>query len=414
MATNEFLISAPGKVILFGEHAVVYEKAAVAASVGLRTYLWFSTNLLPIIQLNLSDVGVDIALPLDQVPLLETDDSHPSTLEDRFRPLVQSLAPTGQAAALAFLYLFSLLALQYQRAHPDTHRLSGITVIMKSSIPVGAGLGSSASFSTCVAAALLTHFGLIDSTHSQDSLDLINHWTFRAEQMIHGQSSGVDNSITVFGGAKLYRKGVGMTHLAEFTSLRFLLVNTGIPKNTKNMVAGVAALRGQLPLVVDPLLAAIDGISLTFQHLLEAKHQISDSGSDSSPLPALGQNQRIAQLITLNQALLALLGVSHPTLDNLGLLAQRHGLASKLTGGGGGGCALIWIPDGTPPTTVDQLKSDLMEQNYTYYDTDIGCPGVQYLRAPKELNQARDILTTTSSFSGDENLILSSLAWANY
>lgn len=73
----------------------------------------------------------------------------------------------------------------------------------------------------------------------------VNRWAFVAEKVLHGNPSGVDNAVSVFGGALAYtrpgfgRKG-GMEPIYGFKSLRFLLTDTKVPRNTKQLVAGVA------------------------------------------------------------------------------------------------------------------------------------------------------------------------------
>ena len=78
-----------------------------------------------------------------------------------------------------------------------------------------------------------------------DLAEEVNRWAFVAEKVLHGNPSGVDNSVSVFGGALAYtrpgfgRKG-GMEPIYGFKSLRFLLTDTKVPRNTKQLVAGVA------------------------------------------------------------------------------------------------------------------------------------------------------------------------------
>ena len=78
-----------------------------------------------------------------------------------------------------------------------------------SSLPPGAGLGSSAAYSTCLASSLLHHRHLTTVAPQVDKsntatwigkhIDLINRWAFLGEKLIHGNPSGIDNSVSVFG-----------------------------------------------------------------------------------------------------------------------------------------------------------------------------------------------------------------------
>jgi mevalonate kinase len=110
-----------------------------------------------------------------------------------------------ERAALAFLYLYICLV------KPGESR--GLNVCVKSTLPVGAGLGSSASFAVVLATALLIHFGHISvpkqvvdedivqerSKEREESLAAVNRWAYKAEQVIHGNPSGVDNAVASYG-----------------------------------------------------------------------------------------------------------------------------------------------------------------------------------------------------------------------
>lgn len=89
-------------------------------------------------------------------------------------------------------------------------RKQGVKLVGKSDLPIGAGLGSSASFSSCLAAGFLTLFDFIQTPEcsengsnkgiwSKQDLELINKWAYFGEKIIHGNPSGVDNSVATFG-----------------------------------------------------------------------------------------------------------------------------------------------------------------------------------------------------------------------
>lgn len=104
-------------------------------------------------------------------------------------------------AAIALLYLHSYLTTDPVATH-------GYDFCVRSNLPVGAGLGSSASYSVCVATALLKINGhLSRSMDSMAQRDLVNQWAFQAEKVIHGNPSGIDNTVSTFGGAVAFKKG---------------------------------------------------------------------------------------------------------------------------------------------------------------------------------------------------------------
>lgn len=109
-----------------------------------------------------------------------------------------------QAFCYLFIYLSKLNGLK------KVHK--GLELQVDSELPIGSGLGSSASYSACLSAALLIHFGNIPCENgSVNNLDQfrneINDLAFLSEKIIHGNPSGIDNTVCTFGGAVRFRKG---------------------------------------------------------------------------------------------------------------------------------------------------------------------------------------------------------------
>ncbi|KAI0218046.1 hypothetical protein L0F63_006964, partial [Massospora cicadina] len=117
----------------------------------------------------------------------------------------------------------------------------GFKMAVESKLPVGAGLGSSASFSVSVGGALvnLAFPGFMDTTPY--SLELVNRLGYLGEKIAHGNPSGVDNTVSTYGKFVVYHGGK-YTKLNGLASLRMLLINTKVPRNTKKLVADVRAL----------------------------------------------------------------------------------------------------------------------------------------------------------------------------
>ena len=122
-----------------------------------------------------------------------------------------------------------------------------LSVHLVSEMAVGAGLGSSAAFAVCISASLLTHFGVIicDPTccdniagklvPQADQLALINHWAFLIEKIIHGNASGIDNTVSTYGGIIKYCDRE-MSRIACNLQLDVAVVDTQMPRDTKMMV----------------------------------------------------------------------------------------------------------------------------------------------------------------------------------
>jgi mevalonate kinase len=253
-----------------------------------------------------------------------------------------------------------------------------VTLTVSANLPIGAGLGSSAAFSSCVAAALLiahTHVSKFDFPAHE--VDLVDAWSFLAEKVLHGNPSGIDNAVAVRGGAVAFTRAVngkqgGLAGIRGFDSIRLLLTNTRVPRDTKSLVAGVSAKKVAEPEVVDPILDDIQAISDEARALLDG----------STPAARDVFLSRIAQLMHSNHAHLRTLGVSHPSLEAVvaATAAEPYGLTTKLTGAGGGGCAVTLVPDTFPAETLDKLLADLRALGAEPHITTLGGPGLGVFR----------------------------------
>ncbi|KAH7058203.1 mevalonate kinase [Linnemannia elongata] len=367
-----YFTSSPGKVILFGEHAVVYGKVATAGSLGLRSYALIQTREDKKIEVNLPDVQLARSWNINDVPRQARWEGYPyppqsmnTDLLDQLTKFVDLGSQTNRSqAAIALLYLHSFLT-------TDETLTQGYDFVVRSNLPVGAGLGSSASYSVCVATALLQLNGYLSAGTGMDvaaQRDLVNQWAFQAEKVIHGNPSGIDNTVSTLGGAVMFKKGEKIEPLPGFQSLRFLLTNTRVPRETQVQVANVRKLHDKFPTVVNPMLDAINEISNS------CKNIFSQDGLDRAHLLA-----RFGELVDVNHGLLAALGVSHPSLEKVREISSKLGLKSKLTGAGGGGCALTLIRDDVTSETVAVVKQLLEAEGFQCMETSVGGPGAGIL-----------------------------------
>ncbi|KAJ2780167.1 Mevalonate kinase [Coemansia javaensis] len=370
-----FVVSAPGKVIMFGEHAVVYGKTAIAGSVDMRAYGLAAPRSDQQVRLVLPDIGVDVQLDATQLPRLAAGDlAHPGDVEALVGQRIGVPDGPGRTAVLAFAYLYGRLC--------AGSGAPGLSLCVRSLLPVGAGLGSSAAYSVVLAAALLQLGGQLQALGATAAdRRLINEWAFQGEQVAHGTPSGIDNSVATYGGFLEYTRGRDPLPLPSTHALRVLITNTNVPKSTKALVAGVRALRDAHPAVVDHILDAIHGISATASALFQ------------SPADGGALERQMSDIVRLNHALLSALGVSHPALERVrDITAARH-MPSKLTGAGGGGCALTLVPAGAPAAAV---AAELAAEGFCCYETVVGGPGVAITRTVNAVPVAAWIAATAA------------------
>ncbi|EUC41541.1 hypothetical protein COCMIDRAFT_105918 [Bipolaris oryzae ATCC 44560] len=376
-----FMVSAPGKVIVYGEHAVVYGKAAIAAAISLRSYLHvsFLSKSNRTVQLRFPDIQMEHTWNIDELPwdafskpgkkkhYYELVDSLDPDLMAAIQPFIDQVSPAApesirkihHASATSFLYLF--LSLASRKVPPCIYTL-------RSTIPIGAGLGSSASISVCLSTALLLQIRALSGPHQDQpaqecelNIERINRWAFVGEMCIHGNPSGVDNTVSSGGKAVLFqRRDYGQPPLVQplhsFPELPLLLVNTRQSRSTATEVAKVANLRKAHPILAESILDAIGSVT-------ESAHKLLTSPDfDSESIEAL---RHLGELVTINHGLLVSLGVSHPKLERIREIIDHTGIGwTKLTGAGGGGCAITILKpqplalanDHQPDTNSD--KSD--------------------------------------------------------
>uniref|UniRef100_A0A8C5LLR4 Mevalonate kinase n=1 Tax=Leptobrachium leishanense TaxID=445787 RepID=A0A8C5LLR4_9ANUR len=387
---KELFVSAPGKVILHGEHAVVYGKVALAVSLNLRTYLRIRPCSNNTVQVNLPNIGAKLSwdiselqtlLPhfqanLTQEPTSPTPD-HLAILK-KFAGFAEGSIDTQSLAVLAFLYLYLSIC---------GKDLPSLDMTVWSQLPTGAGLGSSAAYSVTVATALLTFCSRISDPRKEkaemlrwmkDELDLINRWAFQGEKVIHGNPSGVDNAVATWGGLLRYQSGQ-ITPLERVSKLQIVLTNTQVPRSTKILVAGVKDKLHKFPSILEPVLSSINAIAEECQRVLE--DLVAGIPGDHYSV--------LEELIDINQHHLNVIGVGHPSLDKVCQVTASHGLHSKLTGSGGGGCAITLLRPDVNPSTVQEAKEKLTDCGFQCWETIIGAPGVL---AHSSCSMAEDIM----------------------
>ncbi|KAK4902427.1 hypothetical protein LTR28_001255, partial [Elasticomyces elasticus] len=226
------------------------------------------------------------------------------------------------------------------------------------------------------------------SEEAEKQLERINRWAFVGELLIHGNPSGVDNTVSTGGKAVLFKR-VDYSQpplvkpLRDFPELPLLLVDTRQAKSTAAEVAKVAHLKKTHSGVTDHILNAIDQITESAHALIT-----SDDFDPDSPTSL----QHLGELMTVNHGLLSSLGVSHPKLERLRYLVDRADVGwTKLTGAGGGGCAITLLKPNTSNMNGDSTSSQpqssalkaleqvLEAEGYKKYETTLGGDGVGIL-----------------------------------
>lgn len=374
---------APGKIILAGEHAVVHGSTAVAASLDLYTYvsLRFPTpsDNDEFLRLQLKDLALEFSWPVARIKdaLPEAGSllsSKPTSCSIENMKSIAALveeqnipeAKIGLASGVsAFLWLYSCI-----------HGFKPATVVITSELPLGAGLGSSAAFCVALSAALLSFSDSVSLDMSQQGwtafgeseLELLNKWAFEGEKIIHGKPSGLDNTVSTYGNMIKFRSG-NLTLIKSNMPLKMLITNTKVGRNTKALVAGVSERTIRHP----------DAMSLVFNAVDSISNELSTIIQSPAPdeLSITEKEEKIAELMEMNQGLLQCMGVSHASIETVLRTTLKYKLASKLTGAGGGGCVLTLLPTLLSGTVVDKVIAELESCGFQCLIAAIGGKGAE-------------------------------------
>ncbi len=285
--------TACGKVILLGEHAVVYGRSALAAPIPLAVEARV---------VDASD-GVQLLIPRWGV-------------EQRVAPVSEH--PTGAAGILAVLL---------EQLDLDDRSM---TIEVFPNVPRAVGLGGSAALAVSVIRALDRHFAL-NLTDRE-----VNDYALECERAAHGTPSGVDNTVATFGATVLFRaasngRDTSFDGIALKRPLPLVIGMTGKESLTAKTVAGVAQARRRNAPRYDAIFDQIE--------------MLTNAGADAARDGALAE---LGELMNLCHGFLNALQISTRELEELVEISRRHGAAgAKLTGGGGGGSIVALCPDGT-------------------------------------------------------------------
>jgi mevalonate kinase len=290
--------SASGKVILFGEHAVVYGRPAIAVPV---TQVQATATLRP------GGHGISIR-----------------SIETRETITLDRAGPNHPLAAVVRLTLKQLGLFT-----------ADLSIVIRSTIPIASGLGSGAAVSTAIVRALAKYVGQADL-----SPDTVSNLVYEIEQLHHGTPSGIDNTVIAYNKPVYFIKGQPIQTFTVACPFTVAIGNTGVASPTKIAVGDVrqnwAADRDQYEAWFDQ----IGAVAQAARTAIEA-----------------GQLDQLGPLMDRNQELLRAITVSSPELERLIGAAKSAGAAgAKLVGGGRGGNMIALIDVSNRDSVVAALK----------------------------------------------------------
>lgn len=236
---KEIKVSAPGKLHLLGEHVVVYGKPAILAAVDKRCFVEITSRKDKKIEIASSNLKANKIITEKEI-ITKTKDAQVKW-EAYIRTNDIALLKSITSDPLDFLIIVIGETLRYLKKSFST----GFKLFIKSDIPIGSGMGSSAAVAVSVAGAVYLLF------NKSFNKEIVNEIAYLSEQKRHGLPSGGDNSASCFGGLVWYRKEAVELKIIQPISFslskklagNFSVIQTGTPNETTGeMVAMVRSL----------------------------------------------------------------------------------------------------------------------------------------------------------------------------
>ena len=292
--------SAPGKIILFGEHAVVYGRPALAIPVTqVHTDVHILGSVHPGIWIDASDVNLHAELNT-----LPSDHPIASVIHN-------------------FLFL--------SRVSP----FPNLEINISSTIPVASGLGSGAAVTVALTRALSSHFNFPMTDEN------INAFAYEIEKLHHGTPSGIDNTVVTYAKPVYFIKGQPIETFIVGKPFTIVIGDTGIRAPTKESVGDVRKLWESDQPKWESIFDEVGNIARKAREAIES-----------------GRWEELGNLMNQNHKLLQEMTVSSPALDTLVSAAGEAGaLGAKMSGGGRGGNMIVLVP----PDLAEMISRRLME-----------------------------------------------------
>ena len=305
--------SAPGKVILFGEHFVVYGVKAILCAINKR------------ITVTAEKIdGGKISIQ-----------SNIGNLE-----LEPGKSISGIKSPLKPFYYLADKMLKNEN--------TGIKIIVESDIPLGVGLGSS---SACCVAGAAAISRLFRKTSNEEILVL----AIEAEKTIFKNTSGADCTVCTYGGIMEYDKENGFHKIESKPNFHLVIANSNIEHSTESVVGEVRQFK--------------EKNEIQFTSLCKKESKLIEE-----VLELLTENniEKLGTKIKENQEYLETIGISNDKLREMIQIGQTESFGAKITGAGGGGCIYALTDESNLERTINQFK----DKNYDCFSVKIDFKGL--------------------------------------
>jgi len=297
-------VSAPGKLMLFGEHAVVYNRPCLVTAVNQRMKM--------------------------TVEVLDSQELQLEALDVNVIGYRKKLSELGKGDIPKGAMFVEIAVKNISEKYPLK---SGLRITTASRFSSQFGIGSSSAATVCAIKAVSELFGLNLSLKDMFAI------AFKTTLAIQGKSSGFDVAVGLYGGTLYFTTGGKIIEPLAVKSLPLIVAYSGIKADTVTLIGQVTEKANKYPLVIETIFNSVEQIVKL-----------------AKPAIVSQDWQTVGELMNFNQGYLASLGVSNKRLASMIYAAREWGAyGAKLSGAGGGDCIIALAPDEKRKAVEDSI-----------------------------------------------------------
>ncbi|KYN37134.1 Mevalonate kinase [Trachymyrmex septentrionalis] len=375
-----FKISAPGRMSLFGEHAVKYKKNSITASIDLRTTMTFTDlSHLPSknsIEIDFPQIYIHLNIPLQEfLKFYNNSIQNMKLLHEQIVRFTNNLYSPPYRKEIVQTFYYLLVYILYK----EQITISSFKIYVSTKFMIDEEFACLSSFTVCLTACLLhwsrVQKGIIGKFQDTD-FKKIQSYAARCEE-ISPASGKIDVTACVYGSIIEQRLGImTLISLHKMPKIMILLIDSKVTQNLDCQTQRVTELINIFPQIGNLILKNIDIATIMAHNIFK---KINKMYSNNISFKRISQtNEELNIYISHNQKLLQMLGVSYDRLNEICAIAQKFKLFGKYTDIGNGRYAYVWCPLYTDKETfIELLWNELKKYDCDIMKVYLSCCGVK-------------------------------------
>ncbi|XP_029178937.1 mevalonate kinase-like [Nylanderia fulva] len=373
-----FKISAPGRIVLSGEHSAMYRKHFVASSLNKRTTLEFTEIVESRIEINFFNIQLQFYVPLYEVLKFFSLDDHKKRDPNFVTQFVKHLITVnGMWTTFEQKFSLKLCFLMFYTIALETEliiRPFRIEVFTELPSAIGAGLGSSSAFAVCLATCFVHWKRLQARNYNVDNdafLNQVRNYAEQCEEYIQDYGCApIDTNICVFGRTAKIRltnyTTFNIENVQNMTEIKILLIDSQIRQKKCDQAKQMANMKFESPSTFNYILDKLDDLAIRTYNCINSISHYNEQVI----------YETLQKCIRKTHQLLKGNNLVDSEFDEICTIANDNGFAAKLTGFGPG-YVYILLPLNSTDKTVAYIVDNFERKGFKATFTSINCEGVR-------------------------------------